>query len=147
MTKQAVVVRSGETEPLSVTGAEVRMLCEGEQTGNAWSISECTAPENSGPPPHQHAWDEGYYVLEGKVRFNLAGDETVAGPGDFVYVPANTVHAFQGASAKPARILFFDAPAHAGGFFREVAREVKDFPRDAHKMGAIGERHGIHFVH
>ena len=147
MTKKPVVVRSGETEALSVTGAEVHLLCEGEQTGNAWSVSECTAPENSGPPPHQHAWDEGYYILEGEVRFNLDGEQTVARRGDFVYVPANTVHAFQGATPKPARILFFDAPAHAGGFFRDVASEVKDFPRDAHKMGEIGERHGIHFVH
>ena len=147
MTRKAVVVRRGESEALSVTGAEVRLLCEGEMTGQAWSVSECTAPENSGPPPHQHAWDEGYYILEGKIRFTFGDQQTVAGPGDFVYVPANTVHAFQGASPEPARMLFFDAPAHAGGFFREVAKEVTDFPRDAYKMGEIGERHGIHFIH
>jgi len=146
MNKQPRVVRSGESEALSVTGAEVRMLCDGEMTGQAFSISECTAPENSGPPPHQHAWDEGYYVLDGEIRFTVGDQQTVAKRGDFVYVPANTVHAFQGASATPARMLFFDAPAHAGSFFRDVAREVKEFPRDAHKMGEIGERHGIHFI-
>jgi quercetin dioxygenase-like cupin family protein len=147
MNKQPVVVRSGDAEALSVTGAEVRLLCEGETTGQAWSVSECTAPENSGPPPHQHPWDEGYYILEGEVRFTLGEQQTVAKRGDFVYVPGGTVHAFQGAGAKPARILFFDAPAHAGSFFREVSKEVKDFPRDAYKMGEIGERHGIHFIH
>ena len=146
MTREAVIVRNGESEALSVTGAEVRLLCEGEQTGNAWSVSECTAPESSGPPPHQHPWDEGYYILEGEIRFTLGDKQTVAKRGDFVYVPANTVHAFQGASATPARMLFFDAPAHAGSFFREAAREIKDFPRDAYKMGEIGARHGIHFI-
>ena len=50
------------------------------------------------------------------------------------------------ASGKPARALFFDAPAHAGSFFREVASEVRDFPRDTYEMGEIGERHGIHFI-
>ena len=144
--KQPIVVRSGESEVLPVTGAEVRLLCEGDKTGQAWSLSECTAPENSGPPPHNHPWDEAYYVLEGEVRFTLGDQQTVAKRGDFVYVPAGTLHAFQGASATPARILFFDAPAHAGSFFREVAKEVKDFPRDAYKMGEIGERHGIRFV-
>ena len=146
MSQQPIVVRSGESEVLPVTGAEVRLLCEGEKTGQAWSLSECTAPENSGPPPHNHPWDEAYYVLEGEVRFTLGDEQTIARRGDFVYVPGGTVHAFQGASAKPARILFFDAPAHASSFFREVAKEVKDFPRDAHKMGEIGQRHGIHFI-
>jgi quercetin dioxygenase-like cupin family protein len=146
MTKQAVVVRNGESEALSVTGAEVRLLCAGELTGQAWSVSECTAPENSGPPPHQHAWDEGYYILEGEIRFTLGDKQVVAKRGDFVYVPANTLHGFQGASATPARMLYFDAPAHAGSFFRDAAREIKDFPRDAYKMAEIGERHGIHFI-
>jgi len=146
MSKQPVVVRSGDSEALSVTGAEVRFLCGAEMTDRAWSVSECTAPENSGPPPHQHPWDEGYYILDGEIRFTLGDQQTVAKRGDFVYVPANAVHAFQGASARPARMLFFDAPAHAGGFFRDVASEVKDFPRDAYKMAEIGARHGIEFI-
>src|SRR6185369_12502048 len=146
MSKQPVVVRRGEREALPVTGAEVRLLCEGDMTGQAWSLSECTAPENSGPPPHSHPWDEAYYILDGEVRFTLADRQIVAKGGDFVYVPGGTVHAFQGASPQPARILFFDAPAHAGRFFREVAEEVKEFPRDAHKMVEIGARHGIEFM-
>ena len=144
--KQSVVVRNGEGEKLSVTGAEVRLLVEGGKTGNAWSVAECEAPVNSGPPPHQHPWDEAYYVLEGEVCFTVNGKEVIARRGDFVYVPGDTVHAFRGASKETARILFFDAPAHSGEFFREVDREVKDFPRDAHKMGEIGARHGIHFI-
>ena len=144
--KEAVVVRSGEGEKLSVTGAEVRLLCEGDKTGRAWSVAECEAPENSGPPPHQHPWDEAYYVLDGEVFFQVGGKELIAKRGDFVYVPGDTVHAFRGAGKKTARILFFDAPAHSGQFFRDVDREVTDFPRDAHKMGEIGARHGIRFI-
>ena len=143
--KQPIVVRSGQSEVLPVTGAEVRLLCEGDKTGQAWSLSECTAPENSGPPLHHHPWDEAYYILEGEVRFTLGNQSIVANRGDFVYVPADTVHAFQGAGAEPARILFFDAPAHAASFFREVAHEVKEFPREAYKMVEIGARHGIEF--
>jgi len=146
MSQQPMVVRSGQSEVLPVTGAEVRLLCEGDKTGQAWSLSECTAPENSGPPPHNHPWDEAYYVLEGEVRFTLGNENIVANRGDFVYVPGGTVHSFQGASAQPARILFFDAPAHAGSFFREVAKEVKEFPREAYKMAEIGARHGIQFI-
>ena len=145
--KEPVVVRSGEGEKLMVTGAEVRLLCEAGKTGGAWSVSECDVPENSGPPPHQHPWDEAYYVMDGKVRFKVGEKDVVAEKGDFVYVPGGTVHGFQGADKQTARVLFFDAPAHAGNFFREVAREVTDFPRDAYKMGEIGARYGIDFIH
>ena len=56
-------------------------------------------------------------------------------------------HAFQSATSNPpARMLIFDAPAHAGDFFRDVDREVKEMPRDAVKMPEIGARHGIRFI-
>ena len=144
--KAPVMVRSGEGEKLSVTGGEVRFLCAADKTDRAWSVAECVMPENSGPPPHNHAWDEAYYVVDGEFRFKVAEKELIARRGDFVYVPGGTVHAFQALSKTPARLLFFDAPAASGEFFREVAREVKDFPRDAHKMGEIGARHGIQFI-
>ena len=144
--KEAVVVRSGQGEKLNVTGAEVRLLCEADKTAGAWSVAECEVPENSGPPPHVHAWDEAYYVVEGSVRFKVGEKDVVAGKGDFVYVPGGTVHAFQGAGKQSARVLFFDAPAHAGNFFRDVAAEVKEFPKDAYKMGEIGARYGINFI-
>jgi len=144
--KQAVVVRSGEGEKLPVTGGEVRLLCEADQTDHAWSVAECVMPENSGPPPHHHPWDEAYYVVEGEFRFKVAEKEMLVKRGDFVYVPGGMVHAFQAVSKTPSRLLFFDTPAHSGDFFREVSREVREFPRDAHKMGEIGTRHGINFI-
>ena len=56
------------------------------------------------------------------------------------------VHGFRGASRRPARVLIFDAPAHAGAFFKRVDREVKDLPRDLPKVIDIGENTGIHFL-
>jgi uncharacterized RmlC-like cupin family protein len=68
------------------------------------------------------------------------------GSGDFLYVPGGTVHGFRGASETPARMLIFDAPAHAEGFFRDVEREVTEMPRDLAKVPVIGQRHGIEFL-
>jgi hypothetical protein len=114
--KQAITVRDGEGERLEVLGARVRFLCQGEKTGRAWSLMEAVLPMDSGPPPHEHPWDEAYYVVDG-------------------------------ASAdRPARILVFDAPAHAEGFFRDVHREVKEMPRDMAKVPAIGARHQLRFL-
>lgn len=142
--KQKVINASGAGDVLHVLGADVKFLCEADKTDKAWSLMEVVLPENAGPPPHDHAWDEAYYVVAGDVRFSIEGKEQIIKAGGFVYAPAGTVHGFQGASKTPARVIIFDAPAHAEAFFREVDREVKR-PEDMPKVPAIGERNGIHF--
>jgi hypothetical protein len=43
-------------------------------------------------------------------------------------------------------VLIFDAPAHAGTFFKRVDREVRELPRDLPKVLDIGEETGIRFM-
>jgi quercetin dioxygenase-like cupin family protein len=145
MAKQTVVTKQGQAETLSVMGAAVRFLCGADQTERAWSLMEVELPLRAGPPPHDHPWDEAYYVVAGEVRFQLDGREQLFTAGDFIYAPGGTVHGFQGASEQPARVIIFDAPAHAESFFRDVDREVKQLPGDLAKVPAIGERHHIRF--
>ena len=146
MCKQAIMMGRDEGEKLSVLGTELRFLCLPDQTGQAWSLMEAVLPLDAGPPPHEHPWDEAYYVVEGEVDFVLGDSARRVRAGDFLYAPGGTVHAFKGASAHPARVLVFDAPAAAEGFFREVHREVRQMPRDAALIPGIGERHGMRFV-
>lgn len=143
---EAHVTRAGEGEQLSVTGGSVRFLCPERSTGRGWSLMEAVLPRGAGPTPHEHPWDEGYFVVEGELRFVLGDRELTAKSGDFLYAPAGVVHAFQGASDTPARVLVVDVPAAAEAFFRDVDREVKDFPRDAHKLLEIGARHRMRFL-
>jgi mannose-6-phosphate isomerase-like protein (cupin superfamily) len=99
-----------------------------------------------GPTPHHHPWDEAYYVLAGELDFQVGDRQRRVGAGDFVYAPGGTVHAFFGASEEPARLLIFDAPAHAEMFFKELEREVRQLPDDLRKMPAIGARHQVTFL-
>ncbi len=145
MDKQAVVVRKGEGEKLSVLGTEVRFLCEAARTNHSFSLMEVVLPKDQGPPPHDHPWDEAYYVLEGQVRFLLGDEVQVFQGGDFIYAPGGMLHSFQGATEQPARILVFDAPATAEQFFRDVDREVKSYPGDLAKVPEIGLRHQLYF--
>jgi quercetin dioxygenase-like cupin family protein len=142
---QPVVVKQGDGEELPVLGTHVKFVCSADRTAHAWSLIECAAGRDAGPPPHHHAWDEAYYVLAGKVRFSVGEREVVLGAGEFVLIPGGTVHGFQGAS-DDARMLIFDAPAHSEAFFREASREVQQIPDDLPKVPVIGERHGIHFL-
>jgi quercetin dioxygenase-like cupin family protein len=146
MQKQTTIVKSQDVRPLHVLGTEVRFLCEGRDTKSAWSLMEVTLPRDSGPPPHSHLWDEAYFVTEGDVQFIVGDQSFTATAGDFVYTPGSVVHGFRGASQRPARVLILDAPAHAGAFFKRVDKEVKELPRDLHKVIDIGKNTGIHFV-
>ena len=146
MPSRPLFVSSRSVPPLHVLGAEVRFLCEAESTRGAWSMMEVTLPENSGPPPHVHDWDEAYFVTAGTIDFTVDGDRCTARAGDFVYAPGGVAHGFRGSSATPAKAIVFDAPAHAAGFFKRVDREVRTLPDDLPKVLAIGEATGIRFL-
>ncbi|HEX2199590.1 MAG TPA: cupin domain-containing protein [Burkholderiales bacterium] len=146
MSKRSVTLTKDEGEKLEVLGAQVRFLCQGADTGRAWSLMEVVLPRDGGPPAHDHPWDEAYYVIEGEVRFTLGDKVQQFKGGDFIYAPGGTLHAFQGVSTQPARMLVFDAPAAAEGFFRDVHREVSQMPRDLPKVAEIGARHKLRFM-
>ncbi|HSC63773.1 MAG TPA: cupin domain-containing protein [Caldimonas sp.] len=142
----APIVRSQDVAPLRVLGTEVRFLCEAESTRGAWSLMEVTLPLDAGPPPHVHDWDEAYFVIAGEVDFSVGDRRFTARGGDFVYTPGGVAHGFRGSSASAAKLLIFDAPAHAGTFFRRVDREVQSLPGDLPKVVGIGADTGIHFL-
>ena len=146
MQTHPMIVKSRDVEALRVLGAQVRFLCEAADTGGAWSLMEVTLPLDSGPPPHTHRWDEAYFVTAGSLQFTLGEERFTASAGDFVYAPGGVVHGFRGSSAEPAKVLIFDAPAHAGEFFKRVDREVKELPGDLPKVLDIGADTGIHFL-
>ena len=122
MQSPSMLVKSKDVQPLQVLGTQVRFLCEAHSTNNVWSLMEVTLPEDAGPPPHTHEWDEAYFVTEGDVEFRVGDQRFTATVGDFVYTPGGVVHGFRGASQRSARVLIFDAPAHAH-FDPRVAEE------------------------
>lgn len=144
--KEPVAVKRGEGESMTVLGAGIRFLLPAAKTEHNFSLMEVELPKDQGPPPHEHPWDEAYYVVDGDVWFLVDGKETVYSAGDFIYAPGGVVHSFKGAGERPARVLVFDAPATAEGFFREAAVEVVNIPEDFAKVPEIGARHGLRFL-
>ena len=141
-----ITVKAGEGNTLNVLGMPLRFLCDAKDTEGAWSLMTEDIPVGLGPPPHRHDWDEAYFVVEGALDFEIDGKPVRVGPGDFTYLPRNTVHAVKGASPSPARVLIFAVPAHSSAFFEDVNREVRTVPDDLAKIPAIGKRHGIEFM-
>ena len=76
-----------------------------------------------GPPPHQHAWDEAFFVLSGRVMF-VAGEQQVElGVGDFVFVPGGTVHAYQNLE-DGTRLLSFTSGGNASNRSFDMSRSA-----------------------
>ena len=146
MNKEPITVKNGDGEKMPVLGTNVRFLLEAARTNHAFSLMEVELPRDQGPPPHDHPWDEAYYIVDGRVWFLVDDKEMIVSTGDFVYAPGGTVHSFRGAGDEPARVLVFDAPATAEGFFKEAAKEVVSYPEDLAKVPEIGLRHGLRFM-
>ncbi len=110
----------------------------------AYVLFEVANPQDSGPPPHMHHWDEVMYVLEGTVDVMVDGNVTTANAGSTVSVPAGTLHNFKGRGPSGSRFLVFASPAGIERFFEELDREigVPKGPPDVGKVKAISERHG-----
>ena len=70
-------------------GALMSIKARSADTGGAFGLVEAHFPEGFGPPLHVHSReDEGFYILEGRVRFRQGAEDFVAGPGTFVWGPA-----------------------------------------------------------
>jgi quercetin dioxygenase-like cupin family protein len=54
---------------------------------------------------HTHPGDEIIYVLEGTLRYEVAGKPITVNKGGVLFIPAGTVHAARNAGATPASEL------------------------------------------
>lgn len=62
-------------------------------------------PNMATHPPHTHENDEFFFVLEGKARFHLDGEEVVVGPYTSLYCPADSYHGISNAGDTELKYL------------------------------------------
>jgi quercetin dioxygenase-like cupin family protein len=136
----AIVVKRGEGDTIRALGSEITFL--GREPG-AWSLTRVTAPRGVGAPPHEHDFGESYYVLSGSLSLTVGGKEVLLGAGEFVHIPAGTVHGFKATSDVPTQFLTLQAPGDADEFFRACAREIANTPADFARVPEVGARYGI----
>jgi quercetin dioxygenase-like cupin family protein len=87
-----------------------RILAAGDQTFGDYSLIDEFIPAGGGPPPHVHErQNEGFYILDGEVTFQIDTELVTARPGTFLSIPPGTPHAFRVIS-DTARVLNFYTP-------------------------------------
>jgi quercetin dioxygenase-like cupin family protein len=111
---------------------------DGKQTGEKFTAFLNVTPPGGGPGPHYHEnEDEWFYIVEGKVSFLLNGTWTDMFPGDCVYAPRGSVHAFKNTTDQTIRVFINIAPSGFEGFFAEAAEWWATPERDVSRLAAI----------
>ena len=130
---EPIVLAPGEGETL---GASVVTAARPEL-----SLLELTLEPGASIAPHLHrGHSDAFYVLEGEVEFEIAGEVVSARPGSFVLSPPGVVHGLRNAGERRARLLNLHAP---GGFveYRRALAELRS--RGEQPDTAFYERHDV----
>ena len=152
MTHKATLRTPAEGRTIAVVGDVYRFLATGEDTNGKYAMWEAIVPPGGGPPPHVHSREEeGFYILEGEITFQIGGERVVATAGTFANMPVGTPHSFKNESNKPAKMLISLAPAGLEEMFFEVGVPLPEGSTTAlpptkeeiEKLLTIAPRYGI----
>src|SRR5580704_1530681 len=114
-----------EGRTIAVVGDIYRFLATGEDTNGKYAMWDAIVPPGGGPPPHVHSREEeGFYILEGEITFQIGSERLVVTAGMFANMPVGTLHSFKNESDRPARMLISVAPAGLEQMFLEVGQPV-----------------------
>ena len=130
--------------PLNIVGEQITVLASRDETGD-YEIFMQQGPAGTGAPPHQHRWNETFYVLSGEVEFGCEGSTQSAAEGALVHIPAGNVHWFRFAQNGGRMISITGNNSRASGFFRQLASQLPDGAVDAGIIGSVGNAHGVEF--
>lgn len=100
------------------------VMASATETDNSLSFAVVTLEGAGGAPPvHRHLRHaESFFILDGTFRFLVGDQESMVGPGGFVFVPPSTAHGFVSADGRGGRMIELFTPGDFEGYFDEVAR-------------------------
>ncbi len=123
----------------------IRYLIDGTGTGGM-GVFELTVPSNSNvPPPHSHTLNEEcVYVLEGALRYSVDDVTRDLRPGEWMFTPRGSVHAFSNPHGESARALIILTPDIGAQYFRDVAAIANlGGPPDKEKLLKVMAEYGL----
>ena len=146
----------GEGEARWWLGGLATIKATGKETDGHYTLVEVLEPEGEQPLHVHHREDEGFWVLEGEVTFEV-GEETIkASPGSFLLGPKDVPHRYT-VDSGPARMLFVLSPAGFEEFIYATSEPAKERvllpapegPPDEAEMeqlGAVARQYGCELL-
>jgi len=110
-----------------IGGQRQALIVGAAETGGRYALSHVVITAESGAAEHIHGTEaEAFYLLTGRLRFRIAGRETLLEPGAFLHLEPGLPYSFDLVGADPAEVLVLYAPAGLERFIAEVG--VADIP-------------------
>lgn len=133
------------SESIAIGGLSIRYLIDGTATQGMGVFELSVAPNANVPPPHSHTLNEEcVYCLEGVLRYSVDGVARDLSPGEWMYSPRGSVHAFSNPHGEMARALIVLTPDLGAQYFHDVAAVVNaGGPPDRSKLMAVMTRYGL----
>ena len=110
----------GAEEAMDAKAQPIKVDLRSEEGGGRFAvIEEVVWVGRGGPPLRVHpSFDQGFYVLEGELTFQLRDELVTARAGTLAFEPRGVPHAFANLSGRDARVLctpagfesYFDRP-------------------------------------
>ncbi len=146
----------GEGEARWWLGGLTTVKATGKETDGRYTLVEVLEPEGEQPFHVHHREDEGFWVLEGELTFEV-GEETIkASPGSFLFGPKDVPHRYTVESG-PARMLFILSPAGFEEFIYATSEPAEELtlppqpggePSEAEmeQLGAVARQYGAELL-
>jgi quercetin dioxygenase-like cupin family protein len=150
-------VRSDEGEARWWFGSLAVIKATAADTGGQMSIVEVTEHPGVEAPLHvHHRDDEGFWVLEGDLTFEVGGTTIEASAGDYVFGPRDIPHRFK-VGDQGCRMLFILVPGGIEDVIRETSEpapsrtlppppEEEPTPEEIEGLKAIVKEHGYELL-
>jgi quercetin dioxygenase-like cupin family protein len=124
-----VVRRAGEGSKQWFFGGGVWTWKVGSaESGGGLSVVEIALEGGKRTPLHTHPIAESVWVLDGQLRYHIAGDDVDLGVGDFVLVPRDVPHAFLVLS-EHARVLSIQPSCDCEAFYLGASEPLEGSAR------------------
>lgn len=148
--RSPTVVRPSDGERLFACGVTYIIKASGAITVGAYTLIEIIIEAGGIMPSHRHAaFEEGFYVLEGKVDAVLNGETYDAVPGSFLIIPWGHPHEIRNRADCPARLLLLSVPGGIEDYYRAACRSTSDarapqiLNADVESLTQVGVRYGV----
>jgi quercetin dioxygenase-like cupin family protein len=156
-TLKPTAVRSDEGEARWWFGGLAEIKATAADTGGQMTIVEVTEHPGAEAPLHvHHRDDEGFWLLEGDVTFEVGGETIEASAGDYVFGPRDIPHRFT-VGDRGCRMLFIMVPGGMEDLIRATSEpaasrtlpppaEEEPSPEELQGLKAIIRQHGYELL-
>lgn len=147
LTSTPKIIRADEGHCLELGGEAHRQILRAHDTAGVLSLSQSRFRSRQGVPLHAHKNEDTWFWIErGAFDFEIGADCFPLLAGDFIFVPAGTVHSYTSTGRQNGALLIGAMGAQRDQFFRELARQIEErLHLNRAQMRRLGAKYGVLF--